>query len=58
VSRRTNAIDQVIIENKDGYNFFQKTIFFTIYGSKRSQYEIEFEYEFQPTYNEKLSSAI
>jgi hypothetical protein len=57
-SRRTTPIDQVVIKNLGGTNHFDKTIFFTIYGSKRSQYLIEFEYEFKAIYNEKLESAI
>jgi hypothetical protein len=45
-SRRTTSIDQVVIENLGGVNHFERTIFFTIFGSERTQYEVSFEYEF------------
>jgi len=45
-SRRTSTIDQVVIENEGGINHFERTIFFTIYGSERTQYEVSFDYEF------------
>ena len=32
-SRRTTAIDEVVITNDGGVNHFERTIFFTIYGS-------------------------
>ena len=51
-------IDQVLIENRGGINRFDKTIFFTIYGSTRTQYEVIFDYEFEAVYNERLESAI
>ena len=46
-----------MIENKGGYNYFERTIFFTIFGSQRTQFEFHFEYEFQPEYNQRLEGA-
>jgi hypothetical protein len=57
-SRRTTSIDQVVIENLGGVNNFEKTIFFTIYGSERTQYEVSFDYMFQAIYNERLEESI
>lgn len=58
-SRRTNAIDEVYIEEEGGLgiNSLNRTIFFNVVGFTRAQYKISFEYEFMTSFDENLGVA-
>jgi hypothetical protein len=59
-SKRTTRIDEVIIaeEGMQDMNALDRTIYFNVIGARRTQYEISFEYEYLPSYNELLASSV
>jgi hypothetical protein len=58
-SRRNNYLDEVIIhEETTSSNILNRQIFFSVYGNTRSQFRIEFEYNFKHTYNGRLDGAL
>jgi len=56
-SRRTTPIDEVHIEDLGNVGILNQPIYFSVYGYAMSQYFVQFEYEFMPTYDERLESA-
>jgi hypothetical protein len=56
-SRRTTPIDLVHLEDLANVGILNQPIYFSVYGYQMSQYLVQFEYEFVPTYDERLESA-
>jgi hypothetical protein len=56
-SRRTTPIDEVHLEDLANVGILNQPIYFSVYGHQMSQYLVQFEYEFVPTYDERLESA-
>ena len=47
----------VHIEDLGNVGILNQPIYFSVYGYAMSQYLVQFEYEFMPTYDERLESA-
>ena len=58
-SRRSGDYDEVTIEEEGmlALNALNRTIYFNVFGFKRTQYIVRFEYEYLPSYNSRLESA-
>jgi hypothetical protein len=58
-SRRASPLDSVtIVEPSHGATYLAKPVYFSIFGASAAQVRITFEYEFKPSYDERLDEAI
>ena len=57
MSRRKGSIDQVTLSDEGSRTWLNRKIFFSVFGNTLSEYRVEFEYEFKPTFDERLSLA-
>jgi hypothetical protein len=57
-SRRGTSLDEVtILEPSHGETYLGKPVYFSIFGATAAQVYVTFEYEFKPSYDERLAQA-
>jgi len=56
-SRRKNYIDQVTLTENGNNGWLNRPIFFSVYGTMKSQIRISFTYVYKATHNELLTNA-
>jgi len=57
-SRRAASLDEVtILEPAHGETYLNKPVYFSIFGATAAQVYVTFEYEFKPSYDERLAEA-